>query len=271
MALCMAAAILLSMPLAAEEPLRGLVVDRGDDVLWLGFPSAAQKGMVFNVMLVSGGEAIARAEVTEATPDAPYVAKASFKMLDKKAFIPVGAYVEATKIPVADRDETPGYHGVALGPKGLNPLSFQVGAFFPTEDALSDETDQAWPAVQLEYMICRKSSISIGLGFYGRGGNFEVGGIAGERNIQVYPVTVNAKLKLSGEDRNGWFGKVGAGAFIVNDERTLGGITEKTNTTTIGWQAGIGYESKGRSAQLSYVDGRQQDFKGISLTLGARF
>ena len=282
-ALFLVIAMLLSAPLAAEvindfveleQPLRGLVVDRGDNALWLGFPAAAQKGMVFNVMLVPGSEVIARAEILEATPDAPYVAKASFTMLDKKAFIPIGAYVEATNVAVADRDKEPGYKAVTLGPKGPNPLSLQAGVFFPSNDQLKDETDRVWAAFHFDYRICRSEAaeMSIGAGYYGRHGTFIEGINPGTRVIRVIPITIDAKLKSCEESGKGWFGKVGVGAYIVRDERTVGAVSESVRNTTIGWQAGIGYESgSGRSVQLGYVDARQRDFKGVTFTLGARF
>lgn len=266
--------ILIAAPLTAEEPLRGLVVDRGDNVLWLGFPSAAQQGMVFNVMLLPGADVIARAEVVEATPDAPYVAKANFTMLDKKAFIPVGAYVEATKVAVPDRDKSPGYDAVTFGPK-KNPLSFQAGVFFPSSDKLQDETDQAWPTVQINYRLsrCEQTEVSLGVGFYRRHGTFTEGIETGKRDLQVIPVTIDAKLKFSEQCASGgWYGKVGAGAFIVTDERTVGLVSEDVSSTTIGWQAAIGHESRsGRSVQLGYVDAGQRGFRGVTFTLGARF
>ena len=275
-ALFVVVAILLSLPLSAEAPLRGLVVDKGDDVLWLGFPEAVQKGMAFDVMLVPGSEVVARAEVLEATPDAPYVAKANFKMLDKKAYIPVGAYVEAAKLTAADRDRDtmPGYKGMNLGPKD-NPLSLQAGVFFPSNDQLQDETDEVWPALQLDYRISRSEAaeLSIGVGYYGRHGTFVEGIESGGRVIRVIPITIDAKLKFSEQCASGgWYGKVGAGAYIVIDERTVGAVSEDNRTTTIGWQAAIGHESRsGRTVQLGYVDARQSDFKGVSFTLGARF
>ena len=268
-------AILISVPLTAEEPLRGLVVDKGDNVLWLGFPSAAQKGMVFNVMLLPGADVIARAKVLEATPDAPYVAKAGFKMLDKKAFIPIGAYVETRHVAVADRDKAPGCEGINFRPKGPNPLSFQAGVFFPSDDQLDEKTDEAWPAFQLDYSLSRSEAggISLGVGFYRRHGTFVEGIDAGKRDLQVIPVTLD--LKFTSEDwckKGGWYGKVGAGAYIVRDHSTVGTVPEDNRTTTIGWQAAIGHESRsGRTVQLGYVDARQSDFKGITFTLGARF
>lgn len=274
-ALFLVLAVLLSMPLAAQEPLRGLVVDRGSDALWLGFPSAAQKGMVFNVMLVPGSEVIARAKILEATPDAPYVAKASFTMLDKKAFIPIGAYVEATNVAVADRDKEPGYKAVTLGPKGPNPLSLQAGVFFPSSDELSEETDQAWPALQLNYRLCKSESteVSLGVAHYRKRGTFPFGMVTGLRNLQVIPVTIDVKFRMSEDAKKGWYGKVGAGAFIANDRRAIPAVSDETvHSTTIGWQAALGYENKrGRSAQLGYIDARHRDFKGVTFTLGARF
>ena len=273
-ALFLVIAILPAMPLAADEPLRGLVVDRGDNVLWLGFPAAAEKGMVFNVSLLPGNAVIARAEVVEATPDAPYVAKASFTMLDKQAFIPIGAYVEASDVVVADRDKTPGYSAVFPAMKETNPLSLTAGVLFPSDDQLADETDQVWPALQLDYRISSNEAgeMSIGLGYYGRRGTFTVGVDPGKRKIQVIPITIDAKLRSSCQADNGWFVKVGAGAYIVRDQSTVGTVSEDVNTTTIGWHAGLGHESRsGRSVELGYVDARQRDFKGVTFTLGARF
>lgn len=274
-ALFLVIAILPAMPVAADEPLRGLVVDRGDNVLWLGFPAAAEKGMVFNVSLLPGTNVIARAKVVEATPDAPYVAKANFTMLDKQASIPVGAYVEAVDVAVACKDKAPGCEGIKCRPKKPNPLSLSIGALFPSDDQLQDETGEAWPAFQLDYSLSRSETggISLGVGFYRRHGTFVEGIDAGKRDLQVIPVTID--LKFTSEDwckKGGWYGKIGAGAFIVRDERTVGAVSESIRRTTIGWQAGIGYESRsGRSVQLGYLDARQSDFKGVTFTLGARF
>ena len=269
-------AILPAMPLAADEPLRGLVVDRGDKVLWLGFPAAAQKGMVFNVSLLPGNNVIARAEVVEATPDAPYVAKASFTMLDKQAFIPIGAYVEASDVVVADRDKSPGYKAIFPAMKETNPLSLTAGVLFLSNKQLQNETDQVWPALQLDYRLSKSGPIeaSLGVGFFERHGTFTVGTTTrGRHDLQVIPVTIDAKLRLSEQcGQSGWFGKAGAGAFIVRDKRVVGTTSKEANNTTIGWRAGIGYESAGgRSVELGYVDACQRDFKGTTFTLGARF
>ena len=216
---------------------------------------------------------MARAEVVEATPDAPYVAKANFTMLDKEAFVPVGAYVEAVDVAVPDRDKEPGYHAVNFGLKQPNPLSLKAGVFFPSDDQVQNETDEAWPAFQLDYCIsrCEAVELSIGVGFYKRHGTFVEGIESGRRDLQVIPVTIDAKLKFSESRHSGWYGKIGAGAFIMRDERTVGATSESVRNTRIGWQAGIGHESKsGRSVQLGYVDARQSNFKGVTFTLGAR-
>ena len=255
----------------AEEPVRGLVVDRSDGILWLGLPGPVRAGAVFDVKLVPGDEVIARAEVIECTPDAPYVARAKFAMEDPSAFIPVGAYVEAVSEVIADRDQPPGYKAIQFHPKAPNPLQFQAGLFFPSNGDLGDETSDTWPAFQLSYRAAASdcSETSIGVGYFHGDGDFTIGGIAGKRDFRALPVTVDMKIRGA---RKGWFVRLGVGAYLIDDERTLGGVTDSTSVTTFGWQAGFGYESKsGRLAQIHYVDVSKTDFRGVVFTLGARF
>ena len=263
--------LLVSGLSVADEPVRGLVVDRSDGILWLGLPGPVQAGAVFDVMLVPGDKVIARAEVIECTPDVPYVAKAKFAMEDPSAFIPVGAYVEAVSEAIADRDQPLGYKAIQFEPRKPNPLQFQAGLFFPSNGDLGDETSDAWPAFQLSYRVgaSERCETGIGVGYYHGDGDFEIGGIAGERDFRVLPVTVDVKIRGA---RKGWFLRLGAGAYMIDDERTFGGVTDSTSVTTFGWQAGFGHESKsGRLAQIHYVDVSKTDFRGVVFTLGARF
>ena len=267
--------LLVSAPVRAEEPIRGLVVDCGDKVLWLGLPGPVEKGTVFDVRLLPGSKVIARAKVTNCTPDAPYVAKAKFKMLDASAFIPVGAYVETAAEDVADRDVSPGYEPVRLGPEGVNPLSFDAGVFFPADSRIGDETTDTWPAFQVNYRMGKSEccDTSIGIGYYHQDADFRIGSAAGERDFRVFPVTVDAKIRSSRSAcKGGWFARLGVGAYLIDDERKVGSVTSTESVTTFGWQAGFGYESSsGRTAQIYYVDVSKTDFGGIVFSLGARF
>lgn len=289
---------------ASDELIRGLVVDRGDDVVWIGLPCPVEKGTVFNVMLVPGDRVIGRAKVVFATPDAPYVAKAKLKLLDRDAFVPIGAYVESTADAIADRDKPPGYEAPRLEMKGPNPLSFNASLFFPTAHDLKRETDYAWPAFQLSYRLCGRRSYStserigtnlarckrveasLGLAYYHGEGSFTVGGISGNRDFRVLPLTLDVKIWLSGGDKSksecpkaraacgcaGWFARLGVGAYKIDDERTFGGVTDIVDMTTFGWQGALGYESRtGRFAQAQYVDVSRTDFRGVLFSLGARF
>ncbi|HUV06060.1 MAG TPA: hypothetical protein VMX94_13305 [Armatimonadota bacterium] len=258
----------------AGEPLRGLVVDRTDNILWLGLPGPVQAGAVFDVMLVPGDKVIARAEVIECTPDAPYVARARFAMEDPSAFIPVGAYVEAVSEVIADRDRPCGYKAVRVGPRKPNPLQLQAGLFFPTKGDLGDETSDTWPAFQLSYRVAASecSETSIGVGYLHGDGDFTIGGIAGRRDFRVFPVTLDVKTRGARSADKRWFVRVSLGAYLIDDERTLGGVTSSESDTAFGWQVGFGYESRsGRSAQIHYVDVSKTDFRGVVFTLGARF
>ena len=259
--------------LMADGPVRGLVVDRGEKILWLGLPAPVHKGAVFDVMLLPGSPVIARAEAIDCTPDAPYVARAKFVMEDPHAFIPIGAYIEAAENVPADRDQPGSYRSVTLGPEGINPLSFSLGLFFPSDSDIRDETASGWPAAKINYRISggERSGFSVGLGYLHADGDFEVGSLSGSREFLVVPLTVDAKLQ-SQTKKSGWFARVGAGAYYVRDERRVGVVAEKTSVTTFGWQAGIGYESKGGGFfEVSYTDVAKTDFKGTVFSLGARF
>ena len=257
------------------QPVRGLVVDRSDGILWLGLPAPAKRGAVFDVMLIPGDKIIARAEVVASTADPPYVAKATFVLEDPDAFVPVGAYVEGAQEVIArDRDEIPGFRSVLLGPRGVNPLSFNVGAFYPTESAFRDETGDLWTAFELAYRLAEsKNAItSLSVGYYHREGGFTVGGLDGRRDFRVIPVTIDFKIGTLGGARSGGYFLLGVGAYDIRDDRTVGTATESFSKTTFGWKAGLGYESKsGRFAQLKYVDVDESDFKGVVFNLGARF
>ena len=266
--------LLVSGISVADEPVRGLVVDRSDGILWLGLPGPVRAGAVFDVKLVPGDKVIARAEVIECTPDVPYVARARFAMEDPSAFIPIGAYVEAVSEVIADRDQPLGYEAIQFEPRKPNPLSFQAGLFFPSNGDLGDETSDVWPAFQLSYRAGASGccETSIGVGYYHGDGDFEIGGIAGERDFRALPVTVDMKIRGARRADRGCFLRLGVGAYLIHDERTFGGVTGSDSVTTFGWQAGFGYESKsGRSVQVYYTDVSKTDFKGVVFSLGARF
>lgn len=260
----------------AGEPVRGLVVDRDGDILWLGLPAPAAKGAVFDVKLVPGGKVIARAEIIDSTPDAPYVARARFAMEDPTAYIPIGAFVEATPDVITDRgDLLYNFREVRAEPAEARRLSLHVGGFVPSDDALEDETTSVWPAFELKYLIVRseRSEAAIGAGYYQGDGNFEVAGVGGRREVRVFPLTVEVKVRGAGSKcKGGWFARVGAGAYYVNDKRRLGSLTNSDNSVEFGWQAGVGYESmSGRFAQVYFVDVADTDFRGAVLSLGSRF
>lgn len=271
-------AVMLPSASMCQGVIRGIVVDTTAKILWLGFPVPVTKGSVFDVKLMPGGKAIARAEVIDATPDAPYVAKATFKILDKTAMIPIGAYVEQSAIEANDRDEAPVLKPREMSHRGANPLGLQVGAFFPMNDRLRDEMDDVWPSLELDYM-CHKVSrgeIYVGLGYLGGRGNSveKIGGTptAVGRTISVYPLTVNGKFPLGEGCHKSWFGRLGIGAYYVNDKKTIEDVSNLSHKTRVGWQAGLGYESKnGQTAQLSYLDVPDTDVRGITFSLGTRF
>ncbi len=259
-----------------SQPVRGLVVDRSDGVLWLGLPAPAKRGAVFDVMLLPGDKVIARAEVVASTADPPYVAKARFVLEDPRAFIPVGAYVEATEEVIArDRDEIRGFREVRLEPRGVNPLSFNIGAFYPSDGDFRDETGDLWTAFELAYRLAesRNTMTSLSVGYYHREGEFMVGALDGRRDFRVLPVSIDFKVgPVRGHGRCGGYFLVGVGAYDVRDDRTVGAVTESFSKTTFGWKAGLGYESKsGRFAQIKYVDVSESDFKGVVFSLGASF
>ena len=260
--------------LRADELVRGIVVDRGDRTLWLGLPVAVEKGTVFNVYLVPGNEAIARATVTEITADPPYVAKASVKLLRSDAFIPVGAYVEVTGDAMPATDEPGGFKEAGMREKPSQQLSFRAGAFFPTGGNLDDETDEVWPSLQLSYRICEKKTaeVQVGIGYLQGNGDFTVGTETGTREMTVIPVTVDARIPMSGTRRGGWFARVGVGAYLIAEDRALGAATTSEDTVTFGWQAGFGYSSaRGHSAEISFTDVSDTDFQGLVFSLGTRF
>ena len=259
---------------ASDEPICGLVVDRSDEALWLGLPAAVEQGTVFDVSLIPGGRIIAQARVEECTPDSPYVAKAEFKMLDASAFVPIGAYVETVSEVVSERDAPDGYRAGKSESGQPNPFDFQAGIFFPTASGLKDETDWGWPFFQVGYRLSDspRGDVNLGLGYYHQDGSFTIGSDEGSRDFRVLPLTLDVKVRSSESPGRSWFWRVGIGAYMVDDERTFGGVTDSDSVTTFGWQGGIGYESRsGRFAQLCYVDVSKSDFKGLTFSLGARF
>lgn len=259
---------------AADELVRGLVVDRGDKSLWIGLPVPVQRGTVFNVYLVPGNEPIARATVTEITPDPPYVARASVKLLRSDAFIPVGAYVEVVGDVLPATDSPGGFRDVDFRPQTAGRLSLSASAFFPTGGDLEDETTGVWPSFHLAYRICEKQAadLQVGVGYFHGDGDFTEGLQAGTREFRVIPLTVEARIPMSASRTGGWFSRIGVGAYYVRDQRTLGGIDSSENTVTFGWQAGFGYVSaRGRSAEFYYTDVSETDFQGFAFSLGTRF
>jgi hypothetical protein len=181
---------------AGESVVRGMVVDRGEkNVLWIGFAEPVQKGTMFEVKLLPGGSAVANAKLIEDTTEYPYVARAKFKMIDKDAFIPVGAYVQVIDHAVPDLDEDDGYNAVSLGTK-RKPFSFQLGAFYPLDSGIRKETNSIWPVFQFGYDICRtpKMRATIGIGYMSRSGNFTQNIWNGSRDLRVIPVTLDARF-----------------------------------------------------------------------------
>lgn len=264
----------LCLPTMAEEPVRGLVVDRSDDILWLGLPDHVKKGAVFDVMLLPSGRVIARAEIIECTPDAPFVAKAKFAMEDPAAIIPVGAYVEATSDVIAKPDDVLSCEWAAPRTEDQDRLSIQAGVFFPSDRSIRHEVQDVWPAVLVSYRISSDelTAVSVSAGYYGGSGTFAEGLLEGNRKLRVIPVSLDAKLKMAAKRQSGWFARLGAGAYWVKDNRTVGTIEEEIDAVTFGWQAGIGWESKsGRSAHLYYTDVSNSDFKGLVFSVGAKF
>ncbi len=261
--------ILSAAAARADEPMRGLVVDRGSGALWLGLPGPVPIGTGFNVYLAPGGEPMAFATVIDITPDAPYVAKAKMRALRPDAFIPVGAYVEAaaTEIPEADKHEG-GFQDMSLTRRYDRRLTFRAGALFPTNGDLKDETDNLWPAFQASYRLCDspERDLQVGLGYFGGSGTFT----GGSRDFRVLPVTLDARFRTSAG--SGLFARAGIGAYYIRDERTLGLVTTSNDMVTFGWQAGFGYTSAGGySAEICYTDVLRTDFGGVVLSLGTQF
>jgi hypothetical protein len=259
---------------AANELVRGLVVDRNDKTLWLGLASPVNKDTVFNVSLVPGSEVLARATVINCTPDEPFVAQARFKVLIPEAFVPVGAYVEIAGNAVPDMDEPDGYESPVPSRESAGRLSFRVAAFFPSDSGLSDETSSAWPTFQIGYQICRREGMSaeIALAYYGQDGEFVEGAVSGRREFRAVPLTFDVRFPISGSKRSGWVARAGVGAYSIRDERTVGGVQTSRDVTTFGWQAGFGYvSSRGYSAELHYTDVSSTDLQGVGFSLGTRF
>lgn len=273
-AVLMAVVMFVCLPAVADELVRGLVVDRSDDILWLGLPDHVKKGAVFDVTLIPGSNVIARAEIIECTPDSPFVAKAKFVMEDPAAIIPVGAYVEATSDVVAKPGDLLSYEWATTRTEDQDRLSIQTGVFFPSERSVRDEVQNVWPAVQVSYRLSsdKSSTVGISAGYYGGTGTFTEGLVEGNRKLQVIPVSLDTKLKMGEKRQSGWFAKLGAGAYWVKDNRTVGTVKEEMNAVAFGWQAGIGWESKnGRSAQVYYTDVSKSDFKGFVFAVGVKF
>lgn len=267
--------VVSSTSVPADEPIRGLVVDRNSKTLYIGLPVCVPTGTVFDVSLVPGDVVIARATVTTCTPDAPYVAQAAFKLVEPDGFIPVGAYVEVVDGAVPETDRPDGFKSVELGPYRRNPLSLSVGAFFPLDNDLETETGGIWPEFRLAYQTSRTQtfSTSIGIGYAHKYGTFAEMGVSGERDFRVYPVTFDARFYPARQiDRGGWFGRLGVGAYTIRDRRVFAGVSDTDTTTEFGWLAGFGYESSGgRTAQVYYEDTSGTEFRGLVLAVGARF
>lgn len=256
----------------AAEFVRGLVVDRTNNTLWIGLPAPVKAGSVFDISLLPGGKVIARAEVIKSTPDAPFVAEATFEMEDPTAAIPLGAFAEASSRAVTDNIELMGYTPIKTTTTEVNPLSLEAGAFMPTGD-LADETTSLWPALEVKYRVAGEpgADLRICLGFTRGEGNFEVLGLPGRRVTRVTPLTVEGRLPLGGRD-GGWYAKLAAGGYHIREDRTVGEIAEQTRTTKFGWGAGFGYESaRGRSFQVSFRSVPSTDFEGWMFTVGTRF
>jgi len=271
------AVLLLASCAAADGPVRGIVVDRSTDCLWLGLPGAVPPGTSFAVRLVPSDTAIAWARVTDCTPDSPFVAKARFKLVDPKGFIPIGAYVEecpSDKVP--ELDKPGGYKNVGMEPSGVNPLTFTANAFFPTDNSLARDTEDIWPAFFLGYRLSSSDKVTttIEVGFTHQKGSFTVMGVPESRDFRVFPVTFGAKIWTQPRAmcRGGWFAKLGAGAYAIRDKLTVSGASTTDNFVTFGWLAGLGYESGGGSlAQIYYTDTSRSGFRGIVAGVGARF
>ncbi len=258
----------------ADELVRGLVVDNGSKAIWLGLPVPVEKGTVFNVYLTPGGEPLARVTVLEITPDPPFVAKASVKLLRKDAFIPVGAYVEVTGNAIPATDKPGGYDAVDLHDETARRLIFRAGVLFLTGGDVKDETSSTWPAVQITYPICSKPNhdLQIGLGYCGGRGSFSEGGLDGTRDIQVVPLTLDMRIPMSYTQTGNWFARAGIGAYLIRDRRTLGAASTSEDVVAFGWQAGFGYISaRGKSAEIHYTDVSRTDFQGLVFSLGTRF
>jgi len=258
----------------ADDLVRGLVVDRSDRTLWLGLPRPVQRGAVFNVFLMPGTEPLARATVEEITPDPPYVARASVRLLRSDAFIPVGAYVEVTGDTLPATDEPGGLKEVDFHEETARRLSFRAGAFFPTDDDLSDETTDVWPTFQVAYRTGRRQGtvLEIGLAYYKSDGTFTEGMDAGSRVFSVLPLTIDARIPMSRRGSGAWFTRAGVGAYYIRDRRTVGAVTTSESNLTFGWQIGFGYASRrGHSAEIYYTDVAKTDFQGVVFSLGARF
>lgn len=275
LALVLIAFLITSNSSRAAELVRGLVVDRSDEnTIWLGLPVPAHKGDVFEVRIMPEGGVVAQAEVVEATIDAPYIAKARFKLLDKTAFVAVGSYVQQIDHPIPDTDTGSRYQSVSLGPKGKNPLSFEAGILYITDSQLRRETRSVWPAFQLSYRICssKKMDTDIAVGYYHRTGNFTENGLSGSRDFRVVPVTIDWKMWMSRSAGYGSFFDAGVGAYFINDKRAVGSVPDNSKVGTLGWQAGFGYESKrGQSARLYYTSASRRSFRGLGFVLGSRF
>lgn len=273
-AVLIAVLLFLSLPTMADEPVWGLVVDRCDDVLWLGLPDHVKKGAVFDVTLLPGSKVIARAEVIDCTPDAPFVAKAKFAMEDPAAIVPVGAYVKAGSDVVGKPDVSLSHEWAAARTEDQERLSIQAGAFFPSERSVRDEVQDVWPSIQASYRLSSDelTTFSISAGYYAGTGRFKEGVLEGNRKLRVIPVSLDVKLKMGEKRQSGWFARLGAGAYWVRDDRNVGTVEEEIDAVTFGWQAGIGWESNsGRSAQVYYTDVSKSDFKGFVFAVGAKF
>ncbi|MDH7480965.1 MAG: hypothetical protein QHH26_03180 [Armatimonadota bacterium] len=275
--LVLSASLVIPALCAQEEGklVRGIVVDRSEKLLWLGLPEPVKKGTVFNIMVMPNSKVIAKAIVTECTPDEPYVAKAKFVLEEKGAFVSVGAYAEAVSdAAVKDRDKIDGYQEVELGPKGINPLSFSIGVFYPLESSLRRETATLWPAVQIGYQLCKKenTALSLSIGYFHGDGSFTLDEVEGSRDFRLVPLILDVKFSEASQLRGAPYFKAGIGAFYVKDERSIGGAEDKLNVVTLGWRLGLGYQSKkGRHVELTYTDAARSDFKGLTFKLGARF
>lgn len=266
----------------AEQCIRGLVVDTNRDVLWLGLPAPVRNGTVFDVMLLPTGNVIARAEVIECTGDAPYVARARFAMEDTSVTIPVGAYVECMVDSIGNSGEsankpkrTPS-NTSNNGNNGVNPLSLHIGSFFPFDNSIRGETSDIWPGAHVTYRIGRLEGCDtkLGVGYFRRTGHFVEAGDEGTRDFRAIPITLDAQMRSPQAQlgAGGWFGRLGVGAYVITDERSVGATTETTSTTALGLQLGFGYESaNGRSVQLTYMGSSNTGFNGLSVCLGARF